>query len=193
MEASWAWFWVGVLLLLRIIELIIARFNTRWAIAQGGYEVGKGHYPLVVGVHLLFFFSLLWETRGGSPPLMKGGIVALLVFLLAQGCRLWSLSSLGRYWNTRIVVIPGHQPVLRGPYRYLRHPNYLVVMVELLCFPLIFNAWWTAVGISLLNGWILLFVRIPVEESALTEASHYKEMMGRRHRFFPWLIKESNQ
>jgi methyltransferase len=92
----------------------------------------------------------------------------LAVFVLAQGLRYWAIQSLGRYWNTRIIIVPGAKKIASGPYRYLRHPNYLAVALELLSLPLIFNAWITALAATLLNAWLLLTVRIPAEEKALS-------------------------
>lgn len=180
---------LGVLLTQRIGELVIAQRHTRWAIRQGGYEVGQQHYPLLVGVHLLFFVGLMVETwwLDSSPP--SWWLVPLLLFLAVQCLRIWCMHTLGHYWNTRIMIIPSHTPVVQGPYRFLRHPNYLVVVAELLTVPLILGAYGTAVVVSALNLWILLSIRIPVEEQALENETDYKNQMSCRPRLFPWREK----
>ncbi|MFC4076136.1 isoprenylcysteine carboxyl methyltransferase family protein [Salinithrix halophila] len=182
--------WFGLvligLLFQRGVELAIAKRNTRWAMARGGYEVGRRHYPLIVAVHALFFVGLIAEVSLGGihPPLWWE--LPFLLFVTAQGLRFWCLCTLGPYWNTRILVIPGQKPVVQGPYRWVRHPNYVVVAMELCTLPLVFGSWVTAITVSLLNALVLLRVRIPAEERALTEAVAYGEVMGARPRFIPW-------
>ncbi len=182
-EFGWG-LWL-IVVIQRLFELRIAKKNRRWAEAQGGYEVGKEHYPFVVLVHILFFGGILLEVSlfGATVPAWWRWPFAL--FLLAQGLRLWCIRSLGRYWNTRIIIIPGHPPQVEGPYRYLRHPNYVVVFIELLTFPLIYGAWITAIVVSLLNMGVLLLLRIPTEERALAEVTSYQQLMGGKARFLP--------
>lgn len=177
--------WILVILgLQRGVECWIAHRHSIWAQSQGGVEAGREHYPLLVGVHLLFFAGLALEAGvyGTVPPFWWP--LPLALFLLAQALRIWCLSSLGSYWNTRIWVIPGHRPVIRGPYRYLRHPNYAVVVTELLTLPVACGAWITAAVVSVLNLWVLLRVRIPAEEAALTAYTDYRKAMPCR-RWLP--------
>lgn len=153
----------------RLAELALAAANRRWLLERGAVEHGAGHYPLFVVLHAAWLAGWLAEglardAPGPGWPLWAG------LFLAAQGLRYWCVASLGRRWNTRILVLPGAPPVRSGPYRFLRHPNYLAVAVELACVPLIFGAWLTALAASLLNAWLLLAVRIPAEEAALARA-----------------------
>src|SRR5919205_415228 len=143
----------------RLLELILARRNERRTRAKGAVERGRGHYPLIVALHSLWLLSTLVEglLRGPDPPAYWP--VPLALFLLAQPLRYWALFSLGECWNTRILVVPGTNPIRRGPYRYLRHPNYVVVAAEIFTFPLIFGAWITAFVFSIFNA-ALLYVRI---------------------------------
>ncbi len=103
------------LLLQRGAELLLARKHTRWIRSQGGVEVGRGHYPLLVGIHLLFFISLAWEVIGIGTEPPAWWPIPFFLFLAAQGLRIWSIHSLGPYWNTRIWVVPGHPRVVPGP------------------------------------------------------------------------------
>lgn len=185
MSAGVGWI-LTVLGLQRGWELWIARRHSAWAQSQGGIEVGKEHYPLLVGVHLLFFMGMALEVTwfAETPPAWWS--LPLVLFLLAQGVRIWCLAALGPYWNTRIWVIPGHRPVIRGPYRYLRHPNYVVVVIELLTLPLVLGAWVTAISASLLNLWVLLRFRIPTEEAALATYTDYGETMAQHRRWIPF-------
>lgn len=168
MTAFWLVF--GFLVLQRILELGLARRNAERVLAEGGYEVGQSHYPWIVATHVLFFTGLLIEIGfnvrrpGAWFPLWFG------LFLIAQVVRYWAIRSLGKYWNTRLIVTPGMRPVTRGPYRYIRHPNYLVVVVELLAVPLMFDAYVTATSITLLNGFVLRH-RIHMEDEALRGAA----------------------
>jgi methyltransferase len=158
----------------RLVELRIAKRNALYAKSLGGYEIGKEHYPFIVLLHITFLGSLILET------LVKGNLhiqpksVFLTIFFLAQILRIWVLASLGKMWNTRIFIIPNSQPVTCGPYRYLKHPNYLVVMLEIATLPLAFGALGTAIIFSGLNL-VLLKIRIKVEEEGLKQIPSFEE------------------
>lgn len=124
----------------------------------------------MVALHALWLLSTLVEGLLRGPELPSYWPVALALFLLVQPLRYWAILSLGTAWNTRVLVVPGSEPVARGPYRYLRHPNYVVVAAELLLFPLIFGAWVTALVFTAANL-VLLGVRIRAEEAALDDLS----------------------
>jgi methyltransferase len=152
----------------RLLELLYSRRNERRLRARGAVERGRGHYPVIVGIHTLWLVSTLVEglVRGPDPP--SWWPLPLAAFLLVQPLRYWAILSLGMNWNTRVLVVPGGKLLRKGPYRYFSHPNYVVVAVEVLTFPLIFGAWITAVAFSLLNA-TLLYVRIRTENRALEE------------------------
>jgi methyltransferase len=159
---------VSLVALQRLMELQLSHRHERILRARGAVERGRGHYPLLVGLHVLWLVSTLVEgiLRGPDPPAWWP--VPLALFLLVQPLRYWAIFSLGEYWNTRILVVPGAELVRRGPYRYFPHPNYVVVAVEIATFPLIFGAPLTALVFSALNA-ALLYVRINTENRALTE------------------------
>jgi methyltransferase len=159
---------VGCVALQRLLELRLSRRNERLLRARGAIERGRGHYPLMVALHALWLLSTLVEGFLRGPGLPALWPIPAALFLLVQPLRYWAIRSLGGYWNTRILVVPDAKLVARGPYRYLRHPNYVVVAVEVATFPLIFGAWVTAVVFSVLNA-ALLFVRIREENRALAE------------------------
>ena len=152
----------------RLLELALARRNEKRARAKGAVEKGQGHYPFIVGVHTLWLVSTLVEGALRGPELPSYWPVPLALFLLAQPLRYWAIFSLGERWNTKILVVPGERPIRRGPYRYLSHPNYIVVAVEILTFPLIFGAWITALVFTLLDA-VILSVRVREEDRALAE------------------------
>jgi methyltransferase len=149
----------------RLLELRLSRRHERILRARGAVERGREHYPLIVALHVLWLLSTLIEVVLRGPVLWP---VPLALFLLVQPLRYWAILSLGENWNTRILVVPGAELVRRGPYKYLKHPNYVVVVVEIAAFPLIFGAWVTAIVFSVLNA-VLLFVRIREENRALAE------------------------
>lgn len=165
---------ISIVVLQRLIELFIAKRNEKWMLGQGAFEAGATHYPVMVMMHVTFFVSFLLEVvilgRAHSPFWM----ILLVIFLLTQAARIWCLLSLGKFWNTKIIILPGATVVRRGPYKWLRHPNYLIVTIELLVLPLLFGAYFTAVLFSLLNV-CMLSVRIPAEEKALKESTNYRE------------------
>jgi len=154
----------------RLFELVLARRNERRARARGAVERGQRHYLLIVVLHTLWLVSTLVEGLLRGPDIPAFWPVPLALFLLVQPLRYWAIFSLGERWNTKILVLPGKKPVRRGPYRYIDHPNYVVVVVEILTFPLIFGAWITALVFTVLNA-AILSVRIREENRALSEFS----------------------
>jgi methyltransferase len=166
----------------RGVELALSTRNARRALARGAVEAGRGHYPAMVLFHALFLVACAAEALAfpASPPAWAWLAVALA--LAGQGLRWWSVSALGERWNTRILVLPASAPVRRGPYRWLRHPNYVAVAVELAALPLAFGSWRTALVFSLGNA-ALLGVRIPAEERALGAA--WQAAFAETPRFVP--------
>ncbi len=149
----------------RLGELAYARRNTKRLMAAGGVEHGAGHYPLIVALHGGWLVALLVLV----PPEVPPDWWLLGSYGLLQFGRLWVLISLGDRWTTRVIALPGASQVRRGPYRFLRHPNYLVVAVEIPLLPLAFGAWQIALGFGLANL-VLLAHRIRIEERALAES-----------------------
>src|SRR5688500_8920202 len=145
----------------RLAELAWAARNTHRLRAVGAYEVGAGHYPLIVGLHGAWLAGL-WIFAWGRP--VHWPFIAL--FLVLQALRAWILVALGPRWTTRIIVTPGEMLVRRGPYRFLRHPNYAVVVGEIACLPLAFGLVWFALLFSILNA-AALAIRIRAEDRAL--------------------------
>ncbi len=151
-----------------MLELRYSRRNERRLRAKGAVERGAGHYPAMVAIHVLWLVSTLVEGLLRGPEVPWLWPVPLAAFLFVQPLRYWAILSLGENWNVRILVVPGRELVKSGPYRYFPHPNYVVVFVEVLTLPLIFGAWVTALGFSVLNA-AFLYVRIREEERALKE------------------------
>lgn len=151
----------------RLAELILSKRNARWAFAHGGREFGHDHYPVMVTLHSALLLGCALEVWALHRPFIGWlGWPMLVVVLLSQALRWWCVTTLGRRWNTLVIVVPQEPLVRRGPYRWLRHPNYLAVVAEGLALPLVHTAWLTAVGFTLANA-ALLRVRIRVENAAL--------------------------
>ena len=144
----------------RLSELYIARGNEKWLRSQGAVEYGKEHYPFIVALHTLFIISMIVEyiLRGSSPV----DFVFLILFILLLLFKFWALSSLGKYWNTKIFRVPGTGPVKKGPYKLFKHPNYFIVVCEIAIIPMVFHLYYTAIIFTVLNA-IMLTVRIRVE------------------------------
>jgi len=156
----------------RIAELIVSTRNARWAFQQGGVESGRGHFPPMVALHTGLLLACAVEPLlAGRPFLAWLSVPAAVLAIACQGLRWWCIGVLGRRWNTRIVVVPGLPLVRRGPYRFLPHPNYVVVALEGVVLPLAGTAWVTAVVFTALNAVLLLGFRIPAEERALRAAA----------------------
>jgi len=167
-------FWVLfiIVVLQRLGELWLARRNGQRMRRRGAVEWGARHYPAAVLIHVFFLLSWWVEVMWFQPPTPPWWPVPLGIFWLAQGLRFWVLKSLGPYWNTRVLVVPGMRPIRHGPYRWLRHPNYLTVVLEMISLPLIFGAWFTALVPTGINVSFLLCVRIPVDNAAFRHAAH---------------------
>ncbi len=146
----------------RLAELGYARRNARRLLAAGGVEHGAGHYPLFVALHGAWLAALFVMVPAEAPA--DWGLLGL--YGLLQLGRLWVIASLGRRWTTRVIVVPGAPLVTRGPYRFLRHPNYLIVALEIPVLPLAFGAWQIALGFGLANLALLAW-RFRIEERAL--------------------------
>jgi methyltransferase len=153
---------MALVALQRLGELVIARRNTRHLLARGAVEIGARHYPLIVLLHLSWLLAIAWFLP--RPVAIQWPLLG--VFVLLQGLRLWVLASLGPYWTTRIITLPGAKLVTSGPYRFVRHPNYLVVAGEIAVLPLAFGETGVAVFFSLANAAILAW-RIHEEEAGL--------------------------
>lgn len=155
----------------RCAELVVARRNARWSLARGAVESGQRHYPLMVTLHTGLLVGCLAEV----PVLGRHfhpvrGWTMLAVVIAAQGLRWWCVRTLGPRWNTRVLVVHGLPLVFEGPYRWLRHPNYVAVVAEGVALPLVHGAWLTAMAFTIGNS-ALLTVRLRCEEAALESAS----------------------
>lgn len=155
----------------RLFELRIAARNREVALANGGKEFGAEHFPVMSVMHTAFLFACVAEVLLLHRPLyVPLAILSMLGVIGAQALRYWCIATLGPRWNVRVIVVPGMTLATDGPYRFLRHPNYLAVIVEMIALPLVHTAWLTAIVFSLLNA-AMLIVRIRVEEAALQEVA----------------------
>ena len=164
---AFAWLW-GLLVAQRLAEVARARRHTRRLLQRGAREYAPGHYPIMVALHCAWFAGWLaevliwgahWQTAWLAPA------------LAGQGLRWWAQNTLGERWTTRILVIPQEQPVSGGPFRFLRHPNYIGVVLELGSFPMLLGAWRSALVFSLANA-ILMRWRITMEEQAWKQSGN---------------------
>lgn len=158
----------------RVVELVISRRNAAWAFERGGVESGRGHFPAMVALHTGLLLGALAEVWLLDRPFLPAlGWPMLAIALLCQAGRYAVIASLGRQWNTRVIVVPGMPLSRRGLYRWewLRHPNYVIVAIEGIALPLVHTAWITAVVFTVLNAILLLGFRIPAEERALKAAA----------------------
>lgn len=155
----------------RLAELRLSLRHARWAFERGGVESGQRHYPPMVLLHTGLLVAAPLEVFILDRPFLPWlGWPMLAVVLGAQALRWWCIATLGVRWNTRVIVVPGMPLVTAGPYRWLRHPNYVAVVAEGVALPLVHTAWLTALVFSVLNAW-LLRVRVTTENRALAGAT----------------------
>ena len=160
---------IGATAIERLVEVKVSNRNAQWSFDQGGIERGQGHYPFMVILHTAFLFGCVgevWLLERSFNPLL--GYPMLVLAALCQGLRWWCITSLGKRWNTRVILVSGLPRLTNGPYKFFSHPNYVAVALEGLALPLIHSAYWTAGIFTLLNGGLML-IRIRCEESALQE------------------------
>jgi methyltransferase len=151
----------------RVAELVVSRRNLRWSREHGGVEYGHSHYPYMVALHVFLLVGCLVEVWVWQRPLIPALSVVMLVLVLgSQALRWWCITTLGRRWNTLVVIVPGMPRVTGGPYRWLSHPNYVAVVIEGIALPMVGFAWVTAIVFTVLNI-PLLAVRLRVENAAL--------------------------
>ncbi len=150
----------------RLAELAWSARNTRALLTRGAVEVGRAHYPVIVALHAAWLGALAFTVPAETQPAWS----LLAVFALLQVMRVWIIVSLGPFWTTRVITLAGAPLVRRGPYRFVRHPNYLLVAAEIALLPAAFGAWWIALVFSALNA-AVLWHRIRVEEAALAPRS----------------------
>jgi methyltransferase len=153
---------IGLVALQRLVEMLYAAHNTRALLARGAVETGRGHYPFIVLLHAGWLVAIVLALP--ENPTINWSLLGLFVAL--QAARIWVIASLGPYWTTRIITLPNAPLVRKGPYRFVRHPNYLVVAGEIAIFPLVFGEIWVALIFSILNAAILSW-RIRMENQAL--------------------------
>ncbi len=162
------YFIFAVVVIQRLVELIISKQNEKWLLAHRAVEYGASHYKYIVIMHTCFFLSLITEfnlsDRGKELNILNYSF--LVFFILLQFGRIWVLASLGKFWNTKIFRIKGVELVKKGPYKFFKHPNYIIVILEILILPLIFNLYYTAIIFTVLNA-LMLSVRIKEENKAL--------------------------
>ena len=164
---QWYLILLGLVVVERLAELVLSQRHAAWSLGRGGVESGRGHYPAMVALHTGLLAGCAVEVLlGGRAFLPWRGWPMLALVVAAQVLRWWCIGALGRHWNTRVIVVPALPLVMRGPYRWLRHPNYVAVVVEGLALPLVHTAWVTAVAFTVLNAAVLT-VRIRVEDAAL--------------------------
>jgi len=176
---------IALLALERLFELILSRRNARRAFAKGAVEVGRADFRVMAALHAAFLIACpleVWLLRRPFPGIFGWGF--LLAAVLAQSLRYWAILTLGERWNVRIIAWPSSPPVTQGPYRYVRHPNYLAVVAEILFVPLVHGAWICAALFTAANA-LVLRTRIRAEESAL--GGSYASAFADRPRLIPHL------
>ncbi|MDX1396850.1 MAG: isoprenylcysteine carboxylmethyltransferase family protein [Gemmatimonadota bacterium] len=169
----------------RVSELVRSRRNAAWAVAHGGVEVGQRHFRVMAALHALFLPACAAEVLFLDRPFVPAlGLSMLAVAIYAQTLRARAIAALGPRWNVRTIVVPGLPPVETGPYRFVRHPNYVAVVLEGFAIPLVHTAWWTAIVFSVLNAAVLM-VRIRCEEALLASQCDTEGRLDALPRFVP--------
>lgn len=155
---------ISFIILLRTGELLLSKRNEKWLLQNGAVEYGNKHYPFIVILHVLFIISLIIEYS--TQQITSISLFFILFYFLLLALKIWVILSLGKFWNTKIYHIPNIPLVKKGPYNYFKHPNYLIVIAEIVVIPLVFHLYYTAITFTLLNT-IMLFVRIKEENKVL--------------------------
>ncbi len=162
------WLLIAILIAQRAAEMAVARQNEQKVKQQGAMEFGESHYPYMIIMHILFFLSLMAEVLLMNKQPSSWWIAIAVAITTVQAVRYWALCSLGSYWNTKILVVTGAELVKKGPYKWMKHPNYTVVILEIVLIPLLYQAYVTMCLFSILNA-AMLTVRIRTEDKALEE------------------------
>nr|WP_321520508.1 isoprenylcysteine carboxylmethyltransferase family protein [uncultured Macellibacteroides sp.] len=157
-------FFISFIILLRIGELILSRRNEVWLLQNGAIEYGQKHYPYIVMLHVLFIVSLVIEYS--ITQTVSFNLFFLVFYLLLLIFKASVIRSLGKFWNTKIYHIPDFPLIKNGAYKYVKHPNYLIVIAEIAIIPLVFHLYYTAIAFTVLNA-IMLFVRVKEENKVL--------------------------
>jgi len=157
---------ISYVILLRIGELLLSKRNEKWLLQNGAVEYGKKHYPFIVALHILFIISLIIEYS--TKQTASFSLFFIILYFLILVFKAWVILSLGKFWNTKIYHISNLPLVKKGPYKYLKHPNYMIVIAEIAVIPLAFHLYFTAITFSILNA-MMLFVRIKEEDKILKE------------------------
>ncbi|MDB5288638.1 MAG: isoprenylcysteine carboxyl methyltransferase [Mucilaginibacter sp.] len=157
-------FFISFLIIQRLAELYVSSKNEKWLLRNGAIEYGKEHYPYIVLLHTLFIISLIaeyiWRADAGA------NYFFIVLFFVLIIIKVVVISTLGHYWNTKIYKVPGTRPIATGIYKYIKHPNYIIVICEIAIIPLTFHLYYTAVIFTILNA-IMLTVRIKKENEVL--------------------------
>ncbi len=152
---------ISLFIVQRLSELVVARKNEKWLRQNGAVEYGQKHYPFIVLLHTFFILSLIIEYNERTDPNID--ILFLVIFVFLISMKIWVISSLGKFWNTKIFRVSGTPPVRKGLYKFIRHPNYIIVVLEFIVVPFVFHLYYTALIFSILNAFILR-LRIREEE-----------------------------
>jgi len=164
------WIFFAFLISQRVLELFLAKRNEQIVKSKGALEFDRDGYKYIVAMHVAFFISLALEKFSLQRELNKFWVLFLFIFFIAQTLRYWAISSLGVYWNTKVLVVPNFHIITKGPYKYLKHPNYIAVIIEIAVIPSIYSCYLTSILFSIIN-FILVRRRIEIEENALGNIS----------------------
>ena len=168
---TWYLLLIAAVAVERGVELVVSKRNLAWSMQRGGTEFGFGHYPAMVVLHTVFLVGCVAEPLLLDRPFIPAlGWPMFAIVVAAQALRWWCITTLGPQWNTRVIVVPDAPRVVRGPYRWIPHPNYVAVVIEGFALPLVHSAWVTAVAFTALNA-LLLRTRLRVENAALASLS----------------------
>ncbi len=173
---------ISILVIQRLAELKLAAKNEKIMKNKGAIEYGEKHYKILVLMHILFFISFMSEVMLLDKKISPYWPILLTIIIFTQILRYWSILSLGEYWNTKILILPNGHVKRKGPYQFIRHPNYVAVMLEFIFIPLLFQAYWTAIIFISFNSFMMM-IRIKEEEKALFQETDYADVFKSTSRF----------